>query len=148
MKKSSNYISSILFVFLIILVLCYFGIFRFVSKEEFESRMSNDMLLRPGKYPESQNTPLLHGYYNIKENTNVTKNNNYNIWEEYPVYKNSYKQETNNKRYWSTPDNGTCTPAEFCGTPYRNTNIKKEKVSPGFPIGAPVTRINWWATKN
>lgn len=148
MKKSSSYINTILFIFLILLVLCYFGIFKFTSKEAFESNMNNDNLLRPGRYPKTQDVPLLYGYYNVKDNTNVTKNNNYNIWKDYPVYKNSYEQETNNKRYWSTPDNGLCSPAEFCGTPYRKTDIKKDKVSPGFPIGAPgVTRVNWWASK-
>jgi len=141
MKKSSSYINTILFILLIVIVLYYFGIFKFVSKETFEYK-------RYSKYPKSQDEPLLYGYYNVKENTNVTKNNNYNIWEEYPVYPNSYKQETNNKRYWNTPDNGLCSPAEFCGTPYSPTNIKIDKVSPGIPIGAPVTRVNWWAGNN
>ncbi len=148
MKKLSNYINSILFILLILLVLCYFGIFNFISRETFESNMNNDNQLRPGKYSISDDKPLLHGYYNIKDNTNVTKNNNYNIWKEYPVYENSYKQETNNKRYWETPDNGLCSPAEFCGTPYSPTNVKKNKLTKGIPIGAPVTRINWWASKN
>jgi hypothetical protein len=147
MKKLSNYINSILFILLILLVLCYFGIFKFISTETFESNMNNDNQLRPGKYSISDDKPLLHGYYNIKDNTNVTKNNNYNIWKEYPVYENSYKQETNNKRYWETPDNGLCSPAEFCGTPYSPTNVKKDKLTKGIPIGAPVTRINWWASK-
>ena len=148
MKKPSSYINTILFIFLILLVVCYFGIFKFMSKEAFESKINSNNRLSPGQYPMSQDELLLRGYYNIKENTNVTKNNNYNIWKEYPVYTNSYKQETNNKRYWSTPDNGLCSPAEFCGTPYSKTNIKVEKVSPGFPLGAPgVTRVNWWASK-
>ena len=148
MKKISNYVNIILIIFVIVLALCYLGVLKITSKESFESNMNNDNLLRPGKYSVSADKPLLHGYYNIKDNTNGTKNNNYNIWEEYPVYENSYKQETNNKRYWNTPDNGLCSPAEFCGTPYSPTNIKIDKVSPGFPVGAPVTRINWWATKN
>jgi hypothetical protein len=147
MKKISNYVNIILIIFVIVLALCYLGVLKITSKESFESNMNNDNLLRPGKYSVSVDKPLLHGYYNVKDNTNVTKNNNYNIWEDYPVYENSYKQETNNKRYWSTPDNGLCSPAEFCGTPYSPTNIKISKVSPGFPLGAPVTRINWWATK-
>ena len=141
MKKTSSYINTILFIFLILLVLCYFGIFKFTSKEAFEYK-------RHSRYPKSQDVPLLYGYYNVKENTNVTKNNNYNIWKDYPVYENSYEQETNNKRYWSTPDNGMCSPAEFCGTPYSKTDITKDKVSPGIPVGAPgVTRVNWWASK-
>ena len=141
MKKSSSYINTILFILLIVLILCYFGIFKFTSKEAFEYK-------RHSKYPKSQDVPLLYGDYNVKQNTGVTKNNNYNIWKDYPVYPSSYKQQTNNKRYWSTPDNGTCSPAEFCGTPYSPTNIKIDKVTPGLPIGASgVTRVNWWAGK-
>lgn len=147
MKKSPNYINSILFIILIVFVLCYFGIFKFTSSEAFGPNMNNNYMLMPAKYPVSVNEPLLYGDYNVKSNTNVTKNNNYNIWKDYPVYTSSYKQETNNKRYWSTPDNGMCSPAEFCGTPYSPTKVKIDKVSPGIPIGAPVTRVNWWAGK-
>ena len=99
MKKSSSYINTILFIFLILLVVCYFGIFKFMSKEAFESKINSNNRLSPGQYPKSQDELLLRGYYNIKENTNVTKNNNYNIWKEYPVYTNSYKKETNNKDF-------------------------------------------------
>jgi len=148
MKKSSSYINTILFILLIVLILCYFGIFKFTSKEAFGPGMNNNYRLEPGEYPLSDDKPLLNGDYNVKQNTGVTKNNNYNIWKNYPVYPSSYKQETNNKRYWSTPDNGTCSPAEFCGTPYSPTNIKIDKVTPGIPIGASgVTRVNWWAGK-
>ena len=35
----------------------------------------------------------------------------------------SYVQKTNNKRYWETPDNGTCPMTEFCGGLYREKNI-------------------------
>jgi hypothetical protein len=148
MKKSSSYINTILFILLIVLVLCYFGIFKFTYSESFGPGMNNNYRLNPGAYPNSSDKPILYGDYNVKQNTGVTKNNNYNIWKDYPVYPSSYKQQTNNKRYWSTPDNGTCSPAEFCGTPYSPTNIKINKVTPGLPIGASgVTRVNWWAGK-
>jgi hypothetical protein len=148
MKKSSSYINTILFILLIVLILCYFGIFKFTYSESFGPNINNNYRLEPGAYPVSDDKPILYGDYNVKQNTGVTKNNNYNIWKDYPVYQSSYKQQTNNKRYWSTPDNGTCSPAEFCGTPYSPTNIKIDKVSPGLPIGASgVTRVNWWAGK-
>lgn len=146
MKKSTSYINSILFILLIVLLVCYFGMSKITSFETFGPNMNNNYRLEPGAYPVSDDKPLLYDDYNIKTNTNVTKNNNYNIWKSYPVNQSSYKQQTNNKRYWNTPDNGTCSPAEFCGTPYSSTNIKIDKVSPGIPIGAPgVTRVNWWA---
>jgi hypothetical protein len=107
--------------------------------------MNNNNQLEPGNFPISSTQPILYGDYKVKQNTNVTKNNDYNIWKEYPVYPNSYKQETNNKRYWTTPDNGTCSPAEFCGTPYETTEQKKDVITKPIPIEANVTRINWWA---
>ena len=148
MKKSSSCINSILFILLVILLVCYLGISKLTSFEAFGPNINNNYRLEPGAYPVTDDKPILYGEYNVKQNTNVTKNNNYNIWKDYPVYPSSYKQQTNNKRYWSTPDNGTCSPAEFCGTPYSPTNIKIDKVTPGLPIGASgVTRVNWWAGK-
>ena len=134
-----------LFIILVILVLFFMGVIKVYHAESFSPNMNNNNQLEPGKFPLSDTQPLLYGDYNVKENTNVTKNNDYNIWKEYPVYASSYKQETNNKRYWSTPDNGTCSPAEFCGTPYAKTEQKKDIITKPIPIEANVTRINWWA---
>ena len=148
MKKSSNYINTILFILLIVIILCYFGIFKFTYSESFGPNMNNNYRLSPGQYPNSSDNPILYGYYNVKQNTGVTKNNNTNIWKDYPVYPSSFKQQTNNRRYWKTPDNGKCSTAEFCGTPYADTDIKINNVTPGLPIGASgVTRVNWWASK-
>ena len=142
------FINFFLIVLVIFLVLVFIGAIKVYHTETFTPNMNNNNQLEPGNFPVSSTQPILYGDYKVKQNTNVTKNNDYNIWKEYPVYPSSYKQETNNKKYWSTPDNGLCSPAEFCGTPYSPTNIKVDKVSPGFPIGAPVTRINWWASSN
>ena len=148
MKKTSSYVNSILFILLIVLVLCYFGIFKIVSIETFGRVMNNNNRLSPGEYSISVNEPILYGDYNVKEDTGVTKNNRSDIWKDYPVYPSSFKQETNNRRYWKTPDNGMCSTAEFCGTPYYDTDIEIDKVSPGIPVGASgVTRVNWWAGK-
>jgi hypothetical protein len=148
MKKTSSYVNSILFILLIVLVLCYFGIFKIVSIETFGRVMNNNNRLSPGEYSISVNEPILYGDYNVKEDTGVTKNNRSDIWKDYPVYPSSFKQETNNRRYWKTPDNGMCSTAEFCGTPYYDTDIKIDKVSLGIPVGASgVTRVNWWASK-
>jgi hypothetical protein len=55
---------------------------------------------------------------------------------------------TNNRKTWTTPDMGTCSPAEFCGTPYKETEQQKEIVSNPVPLNANVTRINWWAANS
>ena len=149
MKKSSSCINSILFILLIILLVCYLGISKFTSFEAFGPGMNNYYRLSPGQYPNSSDNPILYGDYNVKEDTSVTKNNNSDIWKDYTVYPSSFKQQTNNRRYWKTPDNGMCSTAEFCGTPYYDTDIKIDKVTPGFPVGASgVTRVNWWASKS
>jgi hypothetical protein len=152
MKKTNSIlnisINTILFVILVLLLLSYFGFTRVFYKESFISGINNNRQLVPGEYPVSNNEPILYGDYNVKENTNVTKNNSYNIWKSYPVFPSSHKQQTNNIRYWETPDNGLCSPAEFCGTPYEKTPIKKSEVSKAIPIDSNVTRVNWWASKS
>ena len=140
-------INSVLFVILVLVLLSYFGIIHVYHKETFIPNINNNNQLMPGVYPISDTAPLLVGEYKVKKNTNVTKNNNYNIWKQLPVYPSSYKQQTNNVRYWATPDNGTCSPAEFCGTPYEKTKIKKDIPTKGIPMGAEVIRVNWWASK-
>lgn len=138
-------INFFLVVLVIFLVLVFIGAIKVYHTETFAPNMNNNNQLEPGNFPISSTQPILYGDYKVKQNTNVTKNNDYNIWKEYPVYPNSYKQETNNKRYWTTPDNGTCSPAEFCGTPYERTEQKKDVITKPIPIEANVTRINWWA---
>jgi len=140
-------INSVLTVILVLLFLSYLGIIKVYHKETFMPNINNNNQLMPGAYPISDNVPILADEYKVKKNTNVTKNNNYNIWKQYPVYPSSYKQQTNNVRYWETPDNGTCSPAEFCGTPYEDTQVKRDIPSKGIPIGAEVIRVNWWASK-
>lgn len=142
------YINLFLIILVVFLVLFFIGTIKVYHTETFTPNMNNNNQLTPGKFPISDTEPLLYGSYNVKKNTNVTKNNDYNIWKQYPVYPSSYKQETNNKRDWTTPDNGTCSPAEFCGTPYEKTEQKKDIVSNPIPVDSKVTRINWWAANN
>jgi hypothetical protein len=142
------FINIFLIILVVFLVLFFIGAIKVYHTETFTSNMNNNNQLAPGDFPISDTQPLLYGDYTVKKNTNVTKNNDYNIWKQYPVYPSSYKQETNNKRYWTTPDNGTCSPAEFCGTPYEQTEQKKDIVSNPIPVDSKVTRINWWAANN
>ena len=120
------FINFFLAVLVIFLVLVFIGAIKVYHTETFAPNMNNNNQLEPGNFPVSDTQPLLYGDYKVKKNTNVTKNNDYNIWKEYPVYPSSYKQETNNKQNWTTPDNGLCSPAEFCGTPYEKTEQKKK----------------------
>ena len=101
-------------------------------------------LSTPGTFPKSVNQAILNDYPLIKKNE--TSTNNYNqIWWHYPVFKlGSYKQLTNNLKYYDNPDNGTCSPADFCGALYKNkkdttTNITLQLLpvqdGPGVRVG-------------
>ena len=140
------FIDFILIVLVVFLVLVFIGTIKVYHTETFTSNMNNNNQLVPEDFTKNgREQLLLYGDYDVKENTEVTKNNNFNIWKEYPVYPSSFKQMTNNRKTWTTPDMGTCSPAEFCGTPYKETEQQKEIVSNPVPLNANVTRINWWA---
>lgn len=61
-------------------------------------------------YPHSIHQPLLP-HYNSHPNATHSILNSEQIYHHYFPLRNtpmaSYKQETNNRRYWETPDNGT-----------------------------------------
>ena len=143
------FIDVILIVLVVFLVLVFIGTIKVYHTETFTPNMNNNNQLVPEDFTKNgREQLLLYGDYDVKENTEVTKNNNFNIWKEYPVYPSSFKQMTNNRKTWTTPDMGTCSPAEFCGTPYKETEQQKEIVSNPVPLNANVTRINWWAANS
>ena len=140
------FIDFILIVLVVFLVLVFIGTIKVYHTETFTPNMNNNNQLVPEDFTKNDREQLLlYGDYDLKENIDVTKNNNFNIWKDYPVYPSSFKQMTNNRKTWTTPDMGTCSPAEFCGTPYKETEQQKEIVSNPVPLNANVTRINWWA---
>lgn len=140
------FIDFILIVLVVFLVLVFIGTIKVYHTETFTPNMNNNNQLSPEDFTKNGiEQLLLYGDYDVKENTDVTKNNNFNIWKDYPVYPSSFKQMTNNRKTWTTPDAGICSPAEFCGTPYKETEQQKEIVSNPLPLNANVTRINWWA---
>ena len=143
------FIDFILIVLVVFLVLVFIGTIKVYHTETFTSNMNNNNQLVPEDFTKNgREQLLLYGDYDVKENTEVTKNNNFNIWKDYPVYPSSFKQITNNRKTWTTPDAGICSPAEFCGTPYKETEQQKEIVSNPVPLNANVTRINWWAANS
>ena len=140
------FIDISLICLVVFLVLVFIGVIKVYHNETFIPNMNNNNQLVPEDFTKSgEEQLLLYEDYDVKKNTNVTKNNNFNIWKDYPVYPSSFKQITNNRRHWETPDNGRCAPAEFCGTPYEDTEQNKEKISKAIPINSNVTRVNWWA---
>ena len=73
-----------------------------------------------GKYPDVVTNPILYKDYNVKQNPGLSKYSSSDIIRDYPIFPASSTQN-NNIEYWRNPDNGTCSPADFCGSIYENT---------------------------
>jgi hypothetical protein len=101
--------------------------------------------LTPGYYPISEDVPLLHEYP-FKKNMGVSKNTYADNSKYYPIFGSSYEQHTNNVRYWATPNNGQCSPAEFCGGLYDNKKINIPKTPTSIPFSSPDIRVNYYAS--
>ena len=101
--------------------------------------------INPGNVPCVSEQPILYGDYPVKKDPMVSNLGSQQLWKFYPTFPvGSYKQETNNIKYWPTPNNGTCSPAIFCGALY---NDKKFNIPP--PPGPPPVdnndiRVNYY----
>ena len=96
-----------------------------------------------GEYPSSQTNPLLEDDYPVKKNPQLSTDGSKQLFQEQPhTDMSSYAQITNNKRYWSNPNNGTCSPADFCNSIYSNKQIEKHSPVP-TPAEYP-TRVNYY----
>jgi hypothetical protein len=104
-------------------------------------------LSTPGTFPKSVKQAILNDYPLI--NKNETSDNNYNqIWWHYPVFKlGSYKQVTNNLKYYDNPDNGTCVRADFCGALYKNKQDTKSNITLPLPPAQQGLRVGYFITE-
>jgi hypothetical protein len=137
--KQKFIIGSILFVILILALSLYKKIEGFSGLYD---------LSTPGTFPKSVNQAILNDYPLI--NKNETSNNNYNqIWWHYPVFKlGSYKQITNNLKYYDNPDNGTCIRADFCGALYKNKKDTKTNITLPLPPAQQGLRVGYFTTEH
>lgn len=131
MKNISKFL--FLAIILIIILLGPF-IFEFFVKESFTN-------LSPGDFPSSNEVPLLNDDYPLKKNPKLNFKKKYK-----KVLPSSYSQVTNNKRYWSLPDDDDCSPQEFCDTLYEIKKLNIPKQPPIIPFSDPYTRINFYST--
>jgi hypothetical protein len=116
MKKV--FINSLLFLLLVLVLSIYLG--------SFVEGYRNNL----GLYPESVEKPILNDYP-IIDKKSVSNNSASTIWWHYPIFSlGSYKQLTNNLRYWENPDDGQCSRAEFCGALYHNKQVKSNELYP------------------
>jgi len=101
-----------------------------------------ELFSMPGDYPRSVDggilSPPYGNYPQYKKGPCTPGVSDYNYstaWKlQPPVPVGSYAQVTNNKEYWSSPCNGTSTPAEICGGLYKNKKINKKSLIKCPPI--------------
>ena len=98
-------------------------LFAIISIPFVSNRFEGFTSLTPGIYPISEDAPILVGDYPLKKHMGVSTNTYAENSKQYPIFGFSYGQYTNNVRYWATPDNGECSPAEFCGGLYDNKKM-------------------------
>jgi len=102
--------------------------------------------LSPGYFPIDVDVPILHEEYPLKKSMGVS-NNTYEMNSSYyPIFDSSYEQHTNNVRYWSTPNNGMCSPADFCGGLYKNKKIDVPKTPTSISLDSHDIRVNYYAS--
>lgn len=102
-----------------------------------------------GEYPSSENGAILPDTMFPTGQRGVSTCTANMIWRNYPIFEvGSYDQETNNIRHPRNPDEGTCTPADFCGALYKNRPYRSNVVKPLPPVPeAEGARINYYHAK-
>ena len=135
-----NKLDGILFLILALLLALIGSFFYTPVRESFISK-----LLEPGVFPESVSKPLLYGDYPIQKGVlGLSDLDSRAMSAYYPVFPSSYLQRTNNVRYWATPNNGTCSPANMCDTLYDNKKIEVHKFPKMIPFSSKQTRVNMY----
>jgi hypothetical protein len=99
--------------------------------------------LSPGSFPDASTYPLLHNGKRPGGLSNLTARD---LKPYYPVFDHGYGQYTNNVRYWATPNNGKCTPPEFCGGLYNNQSIHIAPTPKPISLNSEVRRVNFYGS--
>lgn len=142
MAKTNSF-KILLIIFFIILVS---GVF--FNKNILTSRIFENMTnLTPGNFPVASTYPILYKDYPLKKKMGVSNNTYEENSKYYPIFGNSYAQITNNVRYWETPNNGLCSPADFCGGLYKNKkDLDIFQTPKPIPFSSPKIRVNYYAS--
>jgi hypothetical protein len=103
-----------------------------------------------GKYPKEDYQALIQDSYPITGTYGVSDQQGSKMWWHYPIFKvGSYKQLTNNLRYYNNPDDGQCMAAEMCNTMYKSKRNKSNiiKPLPPVPVDTNGVRVNYYNSK-
>ena len=132
--------------FLFLLVILIIGLMLPMFFPSIVRQGYQNLLATAGVYPQSEDGRELYDYPSTGRK-GVSDNGNAQNWWHKPVFEvGSYEQITNNLRYVKNPDDGSCTPGEFCGALYSDkqygSNIAQSLPPTGFdPEG---TRVNYY----
>ena len=78
----------------------------------------------PGNYPNSIIKPYLNEVFHVKKPPSLTLYNSKQLYEIYYPHTStkmsSYEQVSNNKKYWTNPNNGTALPTGFNNSIYNS----------------------------
>lgn len=146
MKISSNIIITLILIIFLLYVFFY-GLYPTINKllnnKEPFSIIRNPLI--PGIFPQSVSKPILDGFYPLQDippGEGVSANTSADNFLLYPLFPTQHCG-TNNKRFWTIPDNGLCSRAEMCETLYNKKTIRKHVVkSPTLDGGVRVNYFN------
>jgi hypothetical protein len=131
-----HYLSTIfktVLIFLMFYGVYYLALMVINKKKEGFLNFPNSYL-SPGEFPLTVDKPLLQGDYNLKTPPYLSALNASDIYKEYPIFP-AHSTEINNIRYWTKPENGTCSRAEVCGylyEDYTDQHIPPPLTPPGW----------------
>jgi hypothetical protein len=131
------YMNQYIFLFLIlVLALSIPIIFNVKNPLQMLEGFSNyNLETSPGIFPIAQTKVLVQDTYPPIGKNELSNDTAADIWRKYPVFPlGSYDQITNNIRYPSNPDEGTCMPASMCGALYHDKNMGSNYVEPLPPV--------------
>jgi len=104
--------------------------------------------LTPGEYPEADQSLLLKGMFPLAKSAVISNNGAQDVWEKQgpDLTLSGFKQSTNNVWNGISPDNGSCTPSQFCGSfyaPLTKLVNKKDSADALKPVPyGPGARVN------
>ena len=121
-----KYIIPILLTVALLLVVVYL----YLNNKSLKQGFTSSLMDTVGTYPVSVNKGILNDYPSIGKNQ-VSNDSAADIWWHYPIFTlPSFKQQTNNLRYYKNPDEGTCTRPEFCGAFYKDKHVLSNEIYP------------------
>lgn len=90
---------------------------------------TKENFISSGEFPSSQINTLLYEDYPKSSSNKLSDLNSSQLYTYYPVYDAS-SDKINNIRYWSNPNNGKCSPAEFCSAFYGDKSVSEHILTP------------------